>query len=173
MKIKCVKAGCPICKLNGPIQLFLNRNGEVKYARTRHYSHIDKVSKKLQFTYCKLNLEELKTLLNSQGVSLSIGKADSGQIGQGRIEKIHDLELKDSSLVQQNMCGRRLVWFRTLAFQANDPGFKSRRPHQRSSNLSSGTFSNFQWLLGWTIETFNKTQQLFSDNSWKKTVLCQ
>jgi len=28
-------------------------------------------------------------------------------------------------------------------------------------------------LLGWTIETFNKTQQLFSDNSWKKTVLCQ
>ena len=25
--------------------------------------------------------------------------------------------------------GRRLVWFRTLAFQANDPGFKSRRPH--------------------------------------------
>jgi hypothetical protein len=26
--------------------------------------------------------------------------------------------------------GRRLVWFRTLAFQANDPGFKSRRPHQ-------------------------------------------
>ena len=25
--------------------------------------------------------------------------------------------------------GCRLVWFRTLAFQANDPGFKSRRPH--------------------------------------------
>jgi len=79
MKIKCVKAGCPICKLNSSIQLFLNRNGEVKYARTRHYSHIDKVSKKPQFTYCKLSLEELKTLLNSQGVSLSIGKADSGQ----------------------------------------------------------------------------------------------
>ena len=28
-----------------------------------------------------------------------------------------------------NQGGRRLVWFRTLAFQANDPGFKSRRPH--------------------------------------------
>jgi hypothetical protein len=34
---------------------------------------------------------------------------------------------------QQNECGRRLVWFRTLAFQANDPGFKSRRPHQFTS----------------------------------------
>ena len=32
------------------------------------------------------------------------------------------------------MCGRRLVWFRTLAFQANDPGFESRRPHQNSSS---------------------------------------
>jgi hypothetical protein len=30
--------------------------------------------------------------------------------------------------------GRRLVWFRTLAFQANDPGFKSRRPHPNSSS---------------------------------------
>ena len=28
--------------------------------------------------------------------------------------------------------GRRLIWFRTLAFQANDPGFKSRRPHHNS-----------------------------------------
>jgi hypothetical protein len=144
MKIKCVKAECPNCKMTGSIQLFLNRSGEVRYARTRHYSHLDKDSKKPQFTYCKLNVEELKTLLNSQGVSLSIGKADNGQMGQSQIEKIHDLELKDSSPVQQNTCGRRLVWFRTLAFQANDPGFKSRRPHQRSSNLSSSAFSNFQ-----------------------------
>ncbi len=31
--------------------------------------------------------------------------------------------------------GRRLVWFRTLAFQANDPGFKSRRPHSHSTSI--------------------------------------
>ena len=41
-----------------------------------------------------------------------------------------DLLKPENSLNQQNTCGRRLVWFRTLAFQANDPGFKSRRPHQ-------------------------------------------
>ena len=35
--------------------------------------------------------------------------------------------LREYGLFQR---GRRLVWFRTLAFQANDPGFESRRPHQ-------------------------------------------
>ena len=115
----------------------------MKYARTRHYLHLDKDSKKPQFTYCKPeDLEALKTLITQQGISLSVAKAESGQIGQGQIEKIHDLELQDSSHSQQNMCGRRLVWFRTLAFQANDPGFKSRRPHQtypslRESNVIS------------------------------------
>ena len=101
----------------------------MSYARTRHYSHIDKDSKKPQFNHCRLDLEELKTLLNSQGVSLSNGKAD-GSIGQSQSGNIPDLELKDSSPVQQSLCGRRLVWFRTLAFQANDHGFESRRPHQ-------------------------------------------
>ena len=123
------KSRMPSCKLTGSIQLFLNRNGEVKYARTRHYSHLDKDSKKPQFTYCRLDLEELKTLLKSQSISLSIGKAD-GSLGQSQSGEIHDLELKDPSPTQQNVCGRRLVWFRTLAFQANDPGFESRRPHQ-------------------------------------------
>ena len=37
-------------------------------------------------------LEALKTLITQQGISLSVDKADSGQI-----EKIHDLEIKDSS----------------------------------------------------------------------------
>src|SRR4030066_2220875 len=37
--------------------------------------------------------------------------------------------LKSSLKYGLSVRGRRLVWFRTLAFQANDPGFKSRRPH--------------------------------------------
>jgi hypothetical protein len=41
--------------------------------------------------------------------------------------------LKSSLKYGLNERGRRLVWFRTLAFQANDPGFESRRPHQRAS----------------------------------------
>ena len=95
VKYKCVKAECPICNQIGSIQLFLNKQGEVRYARTRHYSHPDKDSKKPQFTYCKIeDLEALKTLLSQQGVSLS---AIVGQIGQGQSRNIHDLKVKDSS----------------------------------------------------------------------------
>ena len=93
MKIKCVKSECPICKVSGSIQLFLNKQNEVRYARTRHFSHTDKESKKPQFTYCKIeDLAELKTLLKSQGISLSIDKAENGQPGQVQTVKIHDLE---------------------------------------------------------------------------------
>ena len=103
VKIKSVKGVCIVCKLAGSIQLFLNRDGEVKYARTRHYSHSAKNSKKPQFTYCKIEeLEPLKTLITQQGVSLSVVRADGGQISQGQTEKIQDLELKDSSPNQQN-----------------------------------------------------------------------
>ena len=131
MKIKCLKLDCPQCKKMGLAQIFLNRDGNIRYARIRHYSHIDKQSHKPQFTYCKIeDIESLKTLLKSQGISLSIEKAESGQLGQSQSEKEYDLVSSKNSLIQQNVSGRRLVWFRTLAFQANDPGFKSRRPHQ-------------------------------------------
>ena len=99
MKIKCVKAECPSCKLNGSIQLFLNRSGEVRYARTRHYSHLAKGSKKPQFTYCKIqDLEALKALLAQQDVSFS---AVIGQVGQAQTQNIHDLKLRDSSLIHE------------------------------------------------------------------------
>ena len=74
-------------------------------------------------------MESLKTLLKTQGTSLTTEKATSGQIGQSQNKKEHDLTKPEVSLNQQNRSGCRLVWFRTLAFQANDPGFKSRRPH--------------------------------------------
>jgi hypothetical protein len=85
MKIKCLKAECPICEIIGSIQLFLNKRNEVRYARTRHYSHLDKDSKKPQFTYCKLaDLEALKTLLLQQGVSLTTEKSTAGQVGHSQ-----------------------------------------------------------------------------------------
>ena len=102
MKIKCVKAECPVCNLTGSTQLFLNRNGEVRYARTRHYSHIDKDSKKPQFTYCKIqDLEALKTLIESQGVSLTTDKATAGQVGQGKQRLTLDPQLRGCASVQQ------------------------------------------------------------------------
>ena len=115
-------------------QIFLNREGSIRYARIHYYSQNHTISPKPQFTYCKIEyLESLKTLLKTQGINLFIEKAESGQIGQSQNRKEHDLIKPKNSLIQQNMSGCRLVWFRTLAFQANDPGFKSRRPHQLSS----------------------------------------
>jgi hypothetical protein len=129
-KIKCVKLECPQCHNMGLTQLFLRKDSTVRYARVRHYQKRDSTTKKPQFTYCKIeDLQALITLLKSQGISLSVGKAD-GALGQSQNGNMHDLELQDSSPIQKNSCGRRLVWFRTLAFQANDPGFESRRPHQ-------------------------------------------
>ena len=69
MKIKFIKAECPICKVTGSIQLFFNKDGNLRYARTRHFNHIDKDSRKPQFTYCKI--EDLVTLQSSNG---SIGQ---------------------------------------------------------------------------------------------------
>jgi hypothetical protein len=116
-KIKCLKAECPICKIKGSIQLFLNKHGEIKYARTRHYSHLDKESKKPQFKYCRIeNVESLKTLICQQGISLSVDKAESGQLGQESNPKVLDQELNNSSSNQQNqICLRSLVrWGVTL-----------------------------------------------------------
>ena len=83
MKIKCVKLQCPTCNKSGSCQLFINRLNQIRYARVRHYSHIDKDSKKPQFTYCKIeDLEALKTLLSNKNIQLNTDKAHSGQSGQ-------------------------------------------------------------------------------------------
>ena len=69
----------------GLAQIFLNKEGTIRYARIRHYSHNDAVTHKPQFTYCKIeDLESLKTLLKTQDISLSTEKANSGQIGQSQ-----------------------------------------------------------------------------------------
>ena len=136
MKIKCIKAECPSCKSIGSVQLFLNRNGAVTYARTRHYSHIDKDSKRPQFTYCRISdLEALQTLIKSQGISLSVNKADIGQIGQ---EQIHDQRLKELS---PKSCGRSLVWLGhqppTLTTRVQIPATAFIQPEQRKTNSSA------------------------------------
>jgi hypothetical protein len=128
MKIKCVKFPCQVCSKSASIQVFYNNSGVAKYARARHYT--GQLDGKPQFEYHQQNIEALKTLLKTQGISLNTEKASSGQIGQTQTIKQHDLDKPKDSLFQQSRGGCRLVWFRTLAFQANDPGFKSRRPHQ-------------------------------------------
>ena len=100
MKIKCVKLQCPICNKQGSCQLFLNRLGQIRYARIRHYSHINKTSKKPQFTYCKIeDLEALKTLLSNKNIQLNTNKTNNGQSGhQSNI----DQKLSSSRLESAN-----------------------------------------------------------------------
>jgi hypothetical protein len=103
VKYKCVKIECPICGNSGSCQLFLNKQNEVRYARVRHYSHLDKQTKKPQFTYCKIvDLEALKTLLLNKGFSLSTDNAKSGQTGQDSTGIMRDHKLRDSSLIYRN-----------------------------------------------------------------------
>jgi hypothetical protein len=110
MKIKCVKLECQ-CKKMGLAQLFLNKEGNIKYARIRHYSHINAETHKPQFTYCKIeDIEALKTLLKSQGISLSTEKAESGQLGQCTNTKVCDLVSHENSSILENKGGRSLAW---------------------------------------------------------------
>ena len=104
MRIKCVKLPCQVCGKQGSTQLFLNKQNQIKYARTRHYSHIDKDSRKPQFTYCKIeDLQALKTLLSNKNISLNSNKANSGQTGhQNNI----DHKLRETSLIIQNSGAR-------------------------------------------------------------------
>ena len=103
MKIKCFKATCPQCKSTGSIQLFMNKSLEVRYARTRHYTHLDTQSKKPQFTYCKItDLQTLKTLLLNKSISLSTTNTVSGHLGQGNIDPYVDHKLKDPSSNSKN-----------------------------------------------------------------------
>lgn len=128
MKYSYVRSKCQVCGKDSLIQLFFRGNGEFSYGRARHY--LGQKEGKPQFKYHPQSMDSLKDLLKSQNITLDTEKAISGQIGQVESKEVHDLKSHEKSLNQQNVCGRRLVWFRTLAFQANDPGFKSRRPHQ-------------------------------------------
>ena len=108
---------CPQCHKKGFAQLFLRKDSAIRYARIHHYTHLDKESRKPQFTYCRIeNMEALKTLICQQGIPLSVDKEEIGHLGQTSNTKKHDLELDNSSSNQQNkQCLRSLVrWGVTL-----------------------------------------------------------
>ena len=100
VKYKCFKTQCPICHLKGSLQLFINRQGRVTYARVRHHQG------KGKYTYCKIqSMEALKTLLSNKNIQLTTNEAYSGQLGQcgQRVGlKTHDPQLSSSSFNCQN-----------------------------------------------------------------------
>ena len=74
---------CPICGSSGSCQMFLNREGRIRYARVRNYSHINRESHKPQFTYCRLeDLNALETLLKSLNFQFPIATAQNETVGQ-------------------------------------------------------------------------------------------
>jgi intergrase/recombinase len=153
MKIKRVKMKCPVCGSTGSCQLFLNRTGRIRYAKVRHYSHIDKVSKKPQFIYCKLeDLQALKTLLLNKGISLSTDKVDSGQIGQNQTGKIRDLKLKHSSLNSLNK------WASSSARIEHHPPKSSKNIDPSDINMNLGEYREFllsKFSRSYALQLFN------------------
>ncbi len=88
VKVKCVTMECPICGSAGSCQLFLNKDGKIKYARVRHYTGLNE-SKKPQFSYCKLeDLNQLETLLIS--LNFQFPQAQQKQLGQKTTKDLHD-----------------------------------------------------------------------------------
>ena len=114
-----MKIECEQCHQVGYLQTLGN------YARIRHYDRI--IDGKSTFyyhqiskTYAERCLSDIKSETESSSVQCISG--------QNNIERLENL---NSGLDSQNKDMRSsssLV--RTLAFQASDPGFESRRPHQ-------------------------------------------
>ena len=119
---------CEVCKQEGYLQQ-LGSN----YFRVRHYAGKGKFfyhqqSKDYAINKLKGKVSINDQLNNSDDQTQFLGVQNSTQDGCNILK----LSL-DNGNTRNIVCGRRLVWFRTLAFQANDPGFKSRRPHQTTS----------------------------------------
>ena len=147
---------CEVCKVEGYLQQLGN------YFRVRHYEGIaDNGKPKFSYhqqskNYAETKLLELKQNLSIREESNTVAIDQKNlctiePIDQNVISNIDPKQVKNGSN-SESKGGRRLVWFRTLAFQANDPGFKSRRPHQ--------TFPFFQ--IRWrTKSRQTKKSQLF------------
>ncbi len=102
MKIKCLKLKCT-CGKEGLAQAFLNKSGQVRYARVRHYLKLDSETKKPVFEYHRLeNLAEIETQLKTKGLLTSVENGTAGQVGQAQRFGSLDPQLRGCAPVQQN-----------------------------------------------------------------------
>ena len=119
---------CEVCKQEGQLQQLGN------YYRVRHYEGKGE-NGKVKFSYHQQTKVWVESQLNSKDSSGDQLNTDAGQTNPLSVQNLvrddcnnikSSIDIGNTSNIEG---GRRLVWFRTLAFQANDPGFKSRRPH--------------------------------------------
>ena len=113
VKYKCFKTQCPICQNSGSLQLFINRQGKVTYARVKHRIHENQPDYnpniKYNYKYCKIpDLQQLETLLKTLNFQSPTPKLETpslgqkGQHGQEAGLKTHDPQLRSSSSICQN-----------------------------------------------------------------------
>ena len=115
---------CQVCKQQGYLQQLGN------YYRVRHYQGI-KENGKGKFTYHQQTKDWVQKQLNNID-QLNTTTDQNSELTVQNTASDDCNKLKSTYQypnTSKNKGGCRLVWFRTLAFQANDPGFKSRRPH--------------------------------------------
>jgi hypothetical protein len=118
VKYKCFKVECPVCGNSGSLQLFINKQNEVKYGRVRHIIHKGETgynpNLKYNFHYCKIeDLQQLETLLKSLSLKfptsttqLDTAIADTnlkppGQVGQDFMGNQAKLGQADLSLISK------------------------------------------------------------------------
>ncbi len=106
MRIKCLKLKCS-CGKEGLAQAFLNKSGQVRYVRVRHYLKLNSETKKPMFEYHRLeNLAEIETQLKTQGLLTSVENGTAGQVGQAQGFETLDPQLRGCATIQQNRHGR-------------------------------------------------------------------
>ena len=118
-----MKTECEQCHQVGYLQILGN------YARVRHYDKIKDGKSTFYYhqiskTYSERCLSDIKSKTESSSAQCISG--------QNNIEHLENLNSGLDSQNKEERSSSSLV--RTLAFQASDPGFESRRPHQ--ANLS-------------------------------------
>ena len=135
VKYKCFKTQCPICQNSGSLQLFINRQGKVTYARVKHRIHENQPDYnpniKYNYKYCKIpDLQQLETLLKTLNFQSPTPKLETpslgqkGQHGQEAGLKTHDPQLRSSSSICQNKwagSSARIEHHPPKASKNNDP----------------------------------------------------
>ena len=114
-----VRGVCEVCNTIGYLQIL--NNG--KYARMRHYQRLDPETKKPIFTYHQIRMESVRRILTANSGDIKPNKDGLANVSMtNRPTNTNDQDLNNSGLVSKDLGGRSLVWSRTSACHADDPG---------------------------------------------------
>jgi hypothetical protein len=132
--IKCYKLKCEVCGIEGTVQVFYNKAGQLKYGRVRHYLELNE-AKKPVFEYHRQSKEYLTEKL--EFILANIDQHDDlNQMNAD--QKLKDL--KSVYTKQDSRMGRSSSLVRTLALRAKGRRFKSGPAHSHFGMSPHNTF---------------------------------